>query len=299
MTGFAVATHPLGVSLDIRSVNSRFLDLGFKIPDGYRHLEQKLRSQISNVVKRGKCEVRLNVQGVYAGLSRSSAEIFQSNAIAALLAQQSLIKKLAPHAQELSVAELISLSSKSAEAVPEMPIDEANLLQLLDKALAGFNEARALEGGKLARVMLGQIAQLQVLRGQIAPLIPSLVALQKQRFLQKFHEALHPTEHKISAPILEERALTEATAFAIKVDITEEMDRLDSHLKEITRLLTPTQIAQSKSQEIGKRLEFLIQELHREVNTLGSKSASLETTQISVDMKVLVEQLREQVQNIE
>jgi uncharacterized protein (TIGR00255 family) len=154
--------------------------------------------------------------------------------------------------------------------------------------------ARALEGGKLVAAMQAQTQSIRGLRDDVLPLIPALIEQQRQRFLQKFSDAMHESGGKISASAAEERALSEATAFAIRVDVTEEIDRLSSHLLEIDNVLT-----QQSKQEVGKRLEFLIQELHREANTLGSKSATLQTTKIAVDMKVLIEQLREQVQNIE
>jgi uncharacterized protein (TIGR00255 family) len=123
-------------------------------------------------------------------------------------------------------------------------------------------------------------------------LIPQLVAQQRTRFLERWKEAMSLTDGGTLPEAASDRALTEATAFAIRIDVAEELTRLDSHLNEIARLV-------AKGGEIGKRLDFLIQELHREANTLGSKSATLEMTRISVDMKVLIEQMREQVQNIE
>ncbi|HEU6454674.1 MAG TPA: DUF1732 domain-containing protein, partial [Roseateles sp.] len=126
------------------------------------------------------------------------------------------------------------------------------------------------------------------------PLLPAVVARQQQRFLERWQEALAATNAQSAVPqeALQERALNEAAAFAIRIDVAEELARLRAHLDELTRLL-------KKGGELGKRLDFLIQELHREANTLGSKSAALELTNISVEMKVAIEQMREQVQNIE
>jgi uncharacterized protein (TIGR00255 family) len=122
--------------------------------------------------------------------------------------------------------------------------------------------------------------------------VPQLVEQQRQRFLERWKEAMALADGSHLPEVAQDRALTEATAFAIRIDVAEELTRLRSHLDEISRLL-------AKGGDIGKRLDFLIQELHREANTLGSKSAVLEMTRISVDMKVLIEQMREQVQNIE
>lgn len=295
MTGFATAKLPMGLSIDIRSVNSRFLDLSFKLPDNLRHIESKLRELLTAQIRRGKCEVRVNAAHALEGANTSS--VVNTETIQHLLTQQAAICALAPTAAPLTVAELLIMArDKPAANTSEAPDDTA-VLALLLTALAAFNDARRLEGGKLAQIMRANIQELRRLRELVVPLVPALIEQQRQRFLQKFADAMIDTGGKISASTAQERALTEATAFAIRVDITEEVDRLGSHLIEIDTLLAHG--GGKKGQELGKRLEFLIQELHREANTLGSKSASLETTKISVDMKVLIEQLREQIQNIE
>ena len=140
--------------------------------------------------------------------------------------------------------------------------------------------------------MLDRTVQLRALTASATPMVPKLVEQQKNRFLERWKEALSLGGNAVLPEIAQDRALTEATAFAIRIDVSEEITRLASHLDEIERLL-------GSGGELGKRLDFLIQELHREANTLGSKSASLELTRVSVDMKVLIEQIREQVQNIE
>jgi uncharacterized protein (TIGR00255 family) len=141
-------------------------------------------------------------------------------------------------------------------------------------------------------MLLDHIAQLRTLAEKSSPLVPQLVAQQRQRFLERWKEAMALTDGSALPEAAQDRALTEATAFAIRIDVAEELTRLNSHLDELERLI-------KKGGEIGKRMDFLIQELHREANTMGSKSAALELTHISVDMKVLIEQMREQVQNIE
>jgi uncharacterized protein (TIGR00255 family) len=137
-----------------------------------------------------------------------------------------------------------------------------------------------------------RLGQLRALAQQAVPLVPKLVEQQRLRFIERWKEAMALTDGSTLPEAAQDRALTEATAFAIRIDVAEEITRLDSHLDEIERLL-------KKGGEVGKRLDFLIQELHREANTMGSKSSALELTHISVDMKVLIEQMREQVQNIE
>ena len=175
-------------------------------------------------------------------------------------------------------------SSVRADAGPD-------LLDVTRDALDSLLAAREREGARLADLLRGQLERLRGLVAQAAPLVPKLVEQQRTRFLERWGEAMGLTGNALPEAA-QDRALSEATAFAIRIDVAEELARLASHLDEIERLL-------HKGGEAGKRLDFLIQELHREANTLGSKSAALELTHIGVDMKVLIEQMREQVQNIE
>ncbi len=167
-------------------------------------------------------------------------------------------------------------------------------LQAAREAVAALRKARGREGERLAAVLHERIGHLRTLAEQAKPLLPAVVQRQQQRFLERWQEALQASgaTQAISAQALQERALNEAAAFAIRIDVAEELARLSAHLDEIERLL-------HKGGEVGKRLDFLIQELQREANTLGSKSAALELTTVAVEMKVAIEQMREQVQNIE
>src|ERR1700709_926697 len=157
-----------------------------------------------------------------------------------------------------------------------------------------LKDARGREGKKLVVVLMERVTRLRELAVQAEPLVPAVVKRQQQRFLERWTEALEATgaAQTISHEALQERALNEAAAYSIRIDVAEELARLRSHLDEIARLL-------KAGGEVGKRLDFLIQELLREANTLGSKASALELTNISVEMKVAIEQLREQVQNIE
>jgi uncharacterized protein (TIGR00255 family) len=168
------------------------------------------------------------------------------------------------------------------------------VLALATRCIERLSDARAREGERLAVVLSERVAHLHTLAGAAEPLVPAAVARAQQRFLDRWKEALDKAggPQSVTREAIEERALNEAAAYAIRIDVAEELARLRSHLDEVARLL-------AKGGEIGKRLEFLIQELLREANTLGSKSTSIEMTAISVDMKVAIEQLREQVQNIE
>jgi uncharacterized protein (TIGR00255 family) len=206
-----------------------------------------------------------------------------------LNAVQDNVKAWLPQAVPLSVADVLKLCVAEHTSADDW---SANVLPLAEKALKELLGARQREGERLSSMLLEHIAQLRALAQKAVPLIPQLVAQQRQRFIDRWQEAMALTDGTTLPEAAQDRALTEATAFAIRIDVAEEITRVHSHLDELDRLI-------HKGGEIGKRLDFLIQELHREANTMGSKSAALELTHISVDMKVLIEQMREQVQNIE
>ena len=284
MTGYATAAPTTRTGVEIRSVNSRFLDLTFKLPEELRGSEPALRERTTARLKRGKVEMRVWIEGRGEGeLQAPAAAELQK-----LLSLQDGIQAWLPQAAALSVAEVLQLTRRQSVAVTDGHDD---LLALADQALAALMKAREREGQRLATMLLDHSRQLRQLAQEAQPLIPQLVAQQRQRFLDRWNEAMG-NAGSVGSEAAQDRALNEATAFAIRIDVAEEITRLDAHLSEIDRLL-------AKGGDIGKRLDFLIQELHREANTLGSKSSSLELTRISVDMKVLVEQMREQVQNIE
>ena len=289
MTGYASAQQAAGgasrLGVEIRSVNSRFLDLAFRLADDLRTQEPALREMIGARLKRGKVEVRASLEGAGADSIREpSARMLQR-----LGAVQDTVRGWMPDAPALTVAEILRLGA--AEATAETDWSEP-LQALAAQALDDLLAAREREGARLAEMLQGHLQQLKALVEQARPLVPQLVEQQRQRFLERWKEAMALGEGAATPEAAQDRALTEATAYAIRIDVAEELTRLGAHIDEIGRLL-------KKGGEIGKRLDFLIQELHREANTLGSKSAALELTKISVDMKVLVEQMREQVQNIE
>ena len=300
MTGYASAQHGTSATgaetdaratpsrrlgLEIRSVNSRFLDLSFRLPDELRALEPALRSLLTARLKRGKVEVR-------AALESEDSNALQDpppRLLQRLNSIQDSVRAWLPAAAPLTVADALRLCANAPSASEDW--SEA-VPALAEEALDALMAAREREGKRLAAMLLDRVKQLRALAGQAGPLVPQLVEQQRQRFMERWKEAMALTDGAVAPEAARDRALTEATAFAIRIDVAEEITRLDSHLDEVERLL-------KKGGEVGKRLDFLIQELHREANTLGSKSAALDLTRISVDMKVLIEQMREQVQNIE
>jgi uncharacterized protein (TIGR00255 family) len=274
------------IGLEIRAVNSRFLDLSFKLPDELRQYEPALRELLVARLKRGKVEVRMALDtGARHLLPEPSVRLLQR-----LNNVQDSVKAWLPQAGALSVADVIRLAA--SEQAPLVTLSLADILPLAEQALAALLASRQREGDRLAVMLLERIGQLRLLAAQAVPLVPQLVAQQRQRFMERWTEAMALGDSAVLPEAAQDRALSEATAFAIRIDVAEEITRLNSHIDELDRLIR-------KGGEIGKRLDFLIQELHREVNTMGSKSAALELTHISVDMKVLIEQMREQVQNIE
>ena len=253
--------------------------------DELRQHEPALRELITRHIKRGKVEVRAAIDaGSASAVTEPSPRLLQR-----LNAVQDNVRAWLPDATPLSVADVIRLSSTESTQASDPGQD---LLPLAERAVTALLEAREREGARLASMLMDRLGQLKQLGLRAVPLVPQLVAAQQTRFLERWREAMALTDGTTLPEGAQDRALTEATAFAIRIDVAEELTRLNSHLDEIERLV-------GKGGEIGKRLDFLIQELHREANTLGSKSATLEMTRISVDMKVLIEQMREQVQNIE
>jgi uncharacterized protein (TIGR00255 family) len=280
------APSSASINIELRSVNNRFLDISFRLPDEFRALEPTLRELISGAFKRGKIELRLS--------TRTDSETQwpqpQTDQLNRLVRLESTIRGWLPNAAGLSVHEVLQWCKGGAtsEKLDEPALDAAR------RCIAGLREARAREGERLVKVLMERVGRLRELAQQAEPLVPAVVKRQQQRFLERWTEALEATgaANTISREALQERALNEAAAYSIRIDVAEELARLRSHLDEIARLL-------KAGGEVGKRLDFLIQELLREANTLGSKAAALELTNISVEMKVAIEQLREQVQNIE
>jgi uncharacterized protein (TIGR00255 family) len=280
------ATQP-AVTVEARSVNGRFLDLSFRMPDELRSLEPALRELVSGSVKRGKIELRINTHRD-TDTSWPNPQPEQLNRLSRLELQ---VQAWLPKAQGLSVQEALNWCKTGATGASA---NDETVLAAARECIQGFLEARAREGAKLVTMLKQRVATLRDLATQAEPLIPAAVQRQRERFLERWQEALTATSatQTISEQTLQERAVNEAAAYALRIDVAEELTRLRAHLDEIDRLL-------KKGGEVGKRLDFLMQELHREANTLGSKAVAIELTNISVEMKVAIEQMKEQVQNIE
>jgi uncharacterized protein (TIGR00255 family) len=284
MTGFAVQTRDLGsvsLHLELRSVNSRYLDLGFRIVDDLRAAEPAIRERISARLGRGKVECRLNLQSGHAvprGMALNGALLDQ------LADAQDTLRARFPDAQPLSVNELLRWPGMLAD--DSLGFDEMlpAIVALTDAALDELVATRQREGGKLADMIRERVARMRELVTQATPRMPAVVLEYQERLTAKLRDAV--------ASLDEDRVRQEVALYAQRIDVDEELTRLSTHLDEVERILKGAGAA-------GKRLDFLMQELNREANTLASKSPATDITAIAMEMKVLIEQMREQVQNLE
>jgi uncharacterized protein (TIGR00255 family) len=284
MTGFAseIRDLPYGtLSIDIKSVNHRFLDIQVRLPDSLRSLESLFREHISKSLQRGKidCRIDLRLRDQSTNLS-----LLNTSALEQLRSASAVVQEVFVDATPLSVADVLKwpgvfqVDSLTAEKV------EHDALSLLTQLLADLNESRKREGAKLATYLIERIHAIQSIVNTLTPEVPNFVKQFEERLKLRFQEALG-TEH-------EERIYQEIALMAAKVDIEEEISRLNLHLDETLRLIEAGGVT-------GKKLDFLMQELNREANTLGSKAIVNKLSSGALEMKILIEQMREQIQNIE
>ncbi|MEX0959644.1 MAG: YicC/YloC family endoribonuclease [Burkholderiales bacterium] len=284
MTGYAAVAGELsfgGLNLELRAVNHRYLDLQFRLPDDLRLLEAMLRERLTGRISRGKVECRITFNRLPTG---QHALQLNEELLAQLTQLDEKVRGALPAADPLSVSDVLRWPSMLGNDI--LPTEElqARCVELLDKALEDFNAARGREGEKLKTMLLERIEAMEAIVKSVAPRIPQLIASYQEKLAARLRDALLDPES--------ERLKQEITLFAAKIDVDEELSRLLTHLSEIRRIL-------DKGGAVGKRLDFLMQELNREANTLGSKSVDMEVTQGAMGLKVLIEQMREQIQNIE
>ena len=293
MTGYAAAQapSPLGIiSLEVRSVNSRFLDLTLRTADELKCTETALRSILTQSVGRGKVEIRT---GVKAELNETSGSI---NPAALSLIQKLQTEVLAalPEARPMSAAEILAYPGvvRTAEANPE---ELTKIVSgLLTTALEAFKKSAEREGAALAEVLKGYCDKIDAIADAVQVRMPDIVAAAQAKLTQRLEDALSKalTAHsQLTSEEVSDRIRTEATLYAMKIDVDEEVNRLKTHTKEVRRVLTA-------GGPVGKRLDFLMQEMNREANTLGCKAAAIEMTVASLNLKLLIEQMREQIQNL-
>ncbi|MFW2456865.1 YicC/YloC family endoribonuclease [Methyloversatilis discipulorum] len=284
MTGFATAAVSVGaatLNLELRTVNSRFLDLHFRLPDELRVIEPLLREQITGALSRGKVDCRAGLQAS----GESSRELaLNPQLLAQLVALEAGVRAALPQAASLSVAEVLRWPGMLGDdTIPAEALTEAGA-RAVRQALADLTASRSREGVRLAGMLMERVIRMRELVAQVTPRVPEVVREYQAKLVQKLQEAIGSAD--------DERIRTEVGLFAVRIDVAEELNRLSAHLDEVERIL-------AKGGSAGKRLDFLMQELNREANTLASKSVAQDVGGVAMELKLLIEQMREQVQNIE
>jgi len=284
MTGYAVQVRDLGrvaLHLELRSVNSRYLDLAFRINDDLRQAEPALREAITAKLRRGKVECRFNLQ---AKDSAPRDLAINDMLLGQLKAAQAAVLAQLPQAATLSVGEVLRWPGMLADDSPAFDALQPEIASLVAAALDELVATRGREGERLAEMIRGRIQRMRELVATVQPRVPALVAEYQEKLATRLRDA--------AATLDDDRIRLEVGLFAQRVDVAEELSRLSTHLDEVERILKVGGAA-------GKRLDFLMQELNREANTLGSKAMAADMTAIAVELKLAIEQMREQVQNIE
>lgn len=320
MTGYASATRDLvpdaapdgaplagvtSVAVEFRTVNSRFLDLHFRMPDEARACEPGLRDMLMKVLSRGKVEVRINVQRA----DSVSSSALDHASLMQLAALQQAARRAFPDATPLQVGEILRWPGVLADRSVAGDVLREAIVACARDALKALIEVRAREGAALAEMLRARVADMEAIVADITPLVPELIARHQQKIVERLRDALGmarqsatdgPVEgasallapSSLSADEVADRIRQEVTVYGIRIDIAEELTRLGAHLSETRHVL-------DKGGKVGKRLDFMMQELNREANTVGSKAAAKELADASMAMKLLIEQMREQVQNLE
>jgi uncharacterized protein (TIGR00255 family) len=300
MTGYAVITRETAggtLTIELKSVNSRFLDLQFRINDELRAFEPVLREAIMARMTRGKVECRLSFG---RKIATETGQALNQTVLGALTQLQEDIRKRFHDATPMSVSELLRWPGIIEEAEVGHETLQAEVTAAMSATLDAFIESRRREGAALEAMLLSRVDEMEAIVQRITPLIPQVVAQFQQKATDRLQEALGLALHNSgspSSPILSreeviERIRQEVTLYGIRIDVSEELTRLSAHLTETRHIL-------KKGGQVGKRLDFMMQELNREANTVGSKASAKELSDASMALKLLIEQMREQVQNLE
>jgi uncharacterized protein (TIGR00255 family) len=283
MTGFASSVRDFGrgvLSMELRSVNSRFLDLHFRIAEELRATEPALRELFSEKIGRGKLECRLGFAAAGAGANRE----LSGEALQRLAALEARVRVALPAATPLSVGEVLKWPGMFGEDSIDPAELQAAVLDMARQAVSELAATRAREGDKLATAIRERLARIRGIVGEVTPLLPIAQAAHSEKLRQKLLDALGSAD--------DERVRQEVVLFVQKADVAEELTRLSTHVDEVERVLV-------KGGAVGKRLDFLMQELNREANTLGSKAVAKEISAAAMELKLMIEQMREQIQNLE
>ena len=302
MTAFGSAkaeTEFGALTIEIRSVNSRFLDLNFRLPEELRLLEMPLREMVTRHITRGKVEVRAN----FSRKAGPHTAAFDTDVLASTAELLAAARRVIPDVQAPRLSELVA--SNSSEIDPETWVEMAN--DAGGRALADLQAAREREGQRLADVMQECARAMNEIVADVESALPQILEDHQQKVGQRLRDALPLASPEgfalISGEELSARIAQEASMFSLRIDVAEELSRLRSHIAELEHILAGRPASSSKNQKTGgaagKRLDFLFQEMNREANTLGSKAGAISMTRAAIDLKLLIEQMREQAQNIE
>ena len=284
MTGYAVKTRDIergSLQLELKSVNSRYLDFHFRITEELRSLEMPLREMLSARLSRGKVECRLTFN---AATARGEQLQLNTDLLGSLKSLSDRVRQEMPEAGPLSVNDVLRWPGMFGDQSVDFAALSPVILALAREAIDDFTATRGREGEKLAAMIVDRVNAMREIVRQVAPRIPEAQQLFTDKLRQRLQEALGNAS--------DDRILQEVAVFATRIDVAEEISRLSTHLDEVERVL-------KHGGASGKRLDFLMQELNREANTLGSKSAITEVSQAAMDLKLLIEQMREQIQNLE
>lgn len=284
MTGYASQERNTdnGVLLvELRTVNHRYLELQLKLDDNSRAFESLVRELLSAKLGRGKVDCRLTLA---QGITASSELALNHTVLQQIASSANEAAQYFPHTQPVNMLDILRMPGVIASSAPNAEQLESDIKNLLETAIEDLIAARAREGTKLKAMILERLAEIEKLVAKVKPMLPMLTKTYQDKLLAKLNEA-HFTND-------DERIRQEIVLYAQRIDVDEELSRLSAHISEVRRIL-------EAAGSVGKRLDFLMQEMNREANTLGSKSVAIETTQISMELKVLIEQMREQIQNIE
>ncbi len=288
MTAFArvqESNEAGSVTWEIRSVNHRYLEPSLKLPDDFRGLEPEIRKLVARYLTRGKVDVGLRYK-IDAG--QQSAIALNEEIVGRLREVEQQVLNIVHEGSKLSVADILGWPGVIADVERDFSPLYALALSSLEAALAQLQQGRETEGRALDEMIRSRCAQISEIVAAVREHRPQTLAALREKWETALDEKMDKWRESASESRLEQ----ELVMLAQKLDVEEELDRLDTHVAEVLNVL-------DRDEAVGRRLDFLMQELNREANTLGSKSQDSVTTQHAVDLKVLIEQMREQVQNIE
>lgn len=284
MTGYAALESAVeygNLVIELRAVNSRYLDLQFKLDDTLKSHESVLREAIKDKVARGKVECKFYLASKTAQDNQAQ---LNDEVLMQLKQLSAAVKQQFPQCADLTMNDILHWPNiMQSKPIDHTQITEA-VIVLVNHALDELNAARLREGEKLKAIILERLISVEALVNKVKPLMTDLVATYQAKLTSNLQEAIQTMDM--------DRVNQEVVLFSQKFDIDEELSRLTTHIDEVRRML-------NSQGSVGKRLDFMMQELNREANTLGSKSVAIETTQVAMELKVLIEQMREQIQNIE